>query len=31
MAEILPYLGIEPKYTEEELAKLDISTPGVPV
>ena len=24
-----PYLGIEPKYTEEELAKLDISTPGV--
>ena len=29
MAEILPYLGIEPKYTEEELAKLDISTPGV--
>ena len=29
MAEILPYLGIEPKYTEEELSKLDISTPGV--
>lgn len=29
MAEILPYLGVEPKYTEEELAKLDISTPGV--
>ncbi|WP_411676274.1 penicillin-binding transpeptidase domain-containing protein [Caproicibacter sp.] len=29
MSEILPYLGVEPKYTEEEMAKLDASTPNV--
>ena len=29
MSEILPYLGVEAKYTEEELAKLDTSTPDV--
>lgn len=29
MSEILPYLGIEAKYTEEELAKLDTTTPDV--
>ena len=28
MEEILPYLGVEHKYTEEELAKLDISAPN---
>ena len=27
MQDILPYLGIERKYTDEELANLDISTP----
>lgn len=29
MQEILPYLGIEKKYTEEELLKLEASTPFV--
>ncbi len=29
MQEVLPYLGIEKKYTEEELAKLAVSTPSV--
>ena len=29
MSEILPYLGVEAKYTEEELAKLDTSAPDV--
>ena len=29
MSEILPYLGVEAKYTEEDLAKLDTSTPDV--
>ncbi|MFU0833006.1 MAG: Cell division protein FtsI (Peptidoglycan synthetase) [Oscillospiraceae bacterium] len=29
MSEVLPYLGIEPKYTEEELEKLDAQAPGV--
>lgn len=29
MSEILPYLGIERKYTEEELQKLDTTTPSV--
>lgn len=29
LEEILPYMGIEPEYTEEELAKLDVSTPKV--
>lgn len=29
LAEILPYLGYEPKYTEDELAKLSISVPSV--
>lgn len=29
MSEILPYLGVEPKYTAEELAKLDIKTPSL--
>lgn len=27
--EILPYLGIDPQYTEEELAQLDVSVPPV--
>ena len=27
MQDVLPYLGIERKYTEEEMEKLDISTP----
>lgn len=29
MSEILPYLGVEPKYTAEELAKLDVKTPNL--
>ncbi len=29
MQEVLPYLGIEKKYTEEELLKLAVSTPSV--
>lgn len=29
LEEILPYMGIEPEYTEEELAKLDVATPKV--
>ena len=29
MSDILPYLGIEPSYTEEELAKKDITVPNV--
>lgn len=29
LAETLPYLGVEPKYTEEELAKLSTVTPNV--
>ncbi|MDR3179070.1 MAG: PASTA domain-containing protein [Oscillospiraceae bacterium] len=34
MSEILPYLGINKRYTEEELEKLDTSTPsliGLPI
>jgi stage V sporulation protein D (sporulation-specific penicillin-binding protein) len=29
MEEILPYLGVERKYTDAELAKLDVKTPDV--
>ena len=29
MADILPYLGYEPQYTDEELAKISISVPDV--
>lgn len=29
MSDILPYLGVEPKYTEEEMQKLDAQTPNV--
>jgi stage V sporulation protein D (sporulation-specific penicillin-binding protein) len=29
LAEVLPYLGVEPKYTEAELAKLSTVTPSV--
>jgi len=29
MADILPYLGIEPDYTEEELAYIDVAVPNV--
>lgn len=29
LSEALPYLGVEPKYTEEELAKLSTTTPNV--
>jgi stage V sporulation protein D (sporulation-specific penicillin-binding protein) len=29
LADILPHLGIEPKYTEEQLATLDVQTPNV--
>lgn len=29
MSEVLPYLGVEPKYTEEELEKLDAQAPDV--
>ena len=28
-ADVLPYLGIEPEYTAEELEKIEIATPGV--
>ena len=28
LADVLPYLGIEPEYTDEELAKLEISLPN---
>ena len=28
LADVLPYLGIEPKYTDEELAKLEIKLPN---
>ena len=29
MSDVLPHLGIDPKYTEEDLAKMDVSTPTV--
>ncbi|MBQ4100188.1 MAG: PASTA domain-containing protein [Oscillospiraceae bacterium] len=29
MSDVLPYLGIEPKYSAEELEKIDVTTPGV--
>lgn len=29
LADILPYIGIEPEYTQEELEKIEIATPGV--
>ena len=29
MSEILPYLGVEPKYTDDELKKLDAQTPNL--
>ncbi len=29
MAEVLPYLGVDPKYSEEELAKMAIKIPSV--
>lgn len=29
MAEVLPYLGVEPQYTQEELSKMDGSAPDV--
>lgn len=29
MSEILPYLGVEPQYTADELAKLSIKTPNM--
>jgi stage V sporulation protein D (sporulation-specific penicillin-binding protein) len=29
MSEVLPYLGVEPIYTEEELAELEVSVPKV--
>lgn len=29
MQDILPYLGIEKRYTEEELSKLDSSVPSM--
>ena len=29
MSQALPYLGVEPQYTEEELTKLDAKTPSV--
>ncbi len=29
LKDILPYLGVEPNYTEEEIASLDRSTPNV--
>lgn len=29
MTDILPYLGFEPQYTEEELAKISVSVPDV--
>ena len=29
LSDILPYLGVQPEYTEEELATLDISVPSL--
>ena len=29
MADILPYLGVEPEYTEEDLAHMDVAVPNV--
>lgn len=29
MEDILPYIGVEPQYTEEELASIDIMTPNI--
>ena len=29
MSEILPYLGVEPKYTAEEIAKLEVAVPSL--
>lgn len=29
LSEALPYLGIQPRYTDEELAKLDVKTPDM--
>ncbi len=29
LSEVLPYLGVEPKYTDAELAKLNTTTPAV--
>ena len=29
MADLLPYLGVEPHYTAEELAKMDVNSPAV--
>ncbi|WP_242943087.1 penicillin-binding transpeptidase domain-containing protein [Hydrogenoanaerobacterium saccharovorans] len=29
LSETLPYLGVEPQYTDEELAKIDIKVPDV--
>ncbi len=29
LADILPYLGVQPQYTEEELATLDVSVPAL--
>lgn len=29
LGDVLPYLGIEPKYTAEELEKIDVTVPGV--
>ncbi len=29
LADILPFIGVEPEYTDEELEKIEIATPGV--
>lgn len=29
MSDVLPYLGVEPKYSEEEVKNLDVQTPNV--
>lgn len=29
LSQVLPYLGVEPVYTQEELAKLDVKTPNL--
>lgn len=29
MADVLPYIGIEPVYTDEELASIDVETPNL--
>lgn len=29
MADVLPYIGVEPEYTTEELASIDITTPNM--